>query len=259
MATWSFASGDLVFGHRSSYYSLVRYDPRRARAREKSKATIRRKDQHAADLSGYAGLLVSLASKAYEDLRNELVRDFSINQALAEPGSRRTDTTPGLIQVGKLRALLVIHRALRGKTAYRNSFSFQQLLQAVRDRPADLNDGDWGNYCDDTYEKETGTTWITREAARPAPRSVRLKLEAKQKEKEAFELEERTCGLCSRVMDSRRQLMSPHYYWGLGLQGRQICSDCYKQKAEEHDRARDETEAEAEEVESTTGHPARAD
>jgi hypothetical protein len=251
-----FASGDLVFGHRSSYYSLVRYDPRRARAREKSKATIRRKDQHTADLIGYAGLLVSLAREAYDELRCELVRDFSVHQALAATSSCEANSTPGLTQFGKLKALLIIHQSLKGKTAYRNSFSFQQLLQAVRDRPADLDDGAWGNYCDESYEKETKTTWITREAARPVPRSVRLKLEARQKAKDAAELEERTCGLCGRVMDTRHQLTLPHYYWGLGLGNRRMCSDCYKQKAEEHDRASDE--AEEEEVEPAAGHPASA-
>jgi hypothetical protein len=229
-----FASGDLVFGHRTSYYSLVRYDPRRARAREKGKATTRRKDQHAADLSGYANLLVSLAREAYDELRCELVRDFSVNQALTRTSSCEANSTPGLIQFGKLRALLIIHRALKGKTAYRSSFSFQQLLRAVRDRPADLNDGDWGNYCDESYEKETGTTWIVREAALPVPRSVRLKLEAKQKAQEEEERKARTCNLCGAVQGSPHDVYRPVYRWGLSC-STLLCKGCYDEKQAAYD------------------------
>lgn len=250
-----FDPGDLVFSRRSGHYSLVRYDPRRARAREKGRATIRRKDQHAADLAGYAGMLLRLASEAYSDLRGELVRDFSVNQALAEPGTCDAGTTLGRGQVGKLKALLVIHRALKGRSAYRGNFAFQRLLAAVRDRPKDLNDGDWGNYCDESYDTETGTTWIVREADRPVPKAVRLQLEARLRAKEAAELKARTCGLCNRVSDSAHQLMRPSYNWGLGYEIR-ICGDCYKQKAVEYVRGCDE--AEEEEVEPAAGHAAGA-
>lgn len=229
-------------GKPTSYYGIVKYNPGKARARQKARETIRRKEQHAADLSSYARTLTNRANAAFGALRDELTRDHGIDAALAEyKGHYNGDDCTRKHAIARLKALLVVHRALQGKAAYRQNKDFQAFLEAYRGRPEGLYDGDWGNYDWDT-EKERN--WVAVEAARPMPKAVRLRLDAEEDERRQEDLRLRTCTACGAVKDDTSEVSLPPYGAGMPRETR-LCHECYERKEAELAAA-----AEAQEVDA---------
>jgi hypothetical protein len=196
-----FDCSDLVIGKRDNWYSIVKYKPNKAAARRKTCDTIRKKEQHAADLVEAGRMLRACAAEAYESLCEDMTR-FEVGLVLHQIPQARSytysshsyddaDTKQG---VRYLRALLRIHAALLGKHAYRYNELWQGFLKAVRERPKKLEDDTWGNY------REV-REWLEAECKIRKPKPT-PKMIAAQKAAEARALQDRTCASCGTLEET---------------------------------------------------------
>jgi hypothetical protein len=225
-----FDDSDLVVAHRDARYSIVKYRPTKAAARRKTRTTVTRKDQHAADLASYALTLDSAAGTAYTALRGELDR-FGVAPVLVEGKDRYYRSYDSDSEDSKrrwarrVRALLPIHAALLGRHAYRHNDAWQAFLTAVRDRPPDLADDTWGNFHD-------VREWLAAECKlrKLAPTPTMLAAAAAAEEATLRAL---TCTGCGEVKDDRSELIRPPYAVAARFApGAMLCVGCYDDECE---------------------------
>jgi hypothetical protein len=225
----NFYGSDLVIGSRNSWYSVIKYRPGKAAARRKTRTTITAKDKHANDLLVAGRDLRAHASAAYIALRDDL-DEFNVGMVLEavvcpNHGYHRDsfdgDATKKIVRC--IKALLVIHGALRGKYNYRYNDIWQNFLTAVRARPADLDDDTWGNYGD-------VREWLAAECKIKKPKPTKKMIAAKAAA-EAAEIKARTCVGCDTVKKHAYDLYPPPQDRETGYsRDARICGDCWEAK-----------------------------
>jgi hypothetical protein len=201
-----FDGSDLVIGRRDSWYSIVKYLPAKASARRKGRDTVVKKEGRVSDLARQAAGLRVAAGKAYNALRGELEK-FGVGEIIIHGQTTSSSTHPpdpgdgSMASVRYIQALMPIYAALVGKRAYRHNPEWQAFLAAVRARPADLKDDDWGYYAN-------LREWLTAECLIRVPKLTR-KMIIDRAAAEKAELQARTCASCGNVEDDPRDLSGP--------------------------------------------------
>jgi hypothetical protein len=222
-----FDGSDLVIGKRNSYYGVIRYAPKKAHARRKSRDTIKAKAAQRIELSTYTNKVLDALAAAFNDLRITLL-DSGASHAIVPPIHRwyGGDTSNGGSLLEKLFGLVTIHQALRGKNAYRHVPAFQAALRVYRERPGELDEQELFVYGTATVQ------WFKAEAARPVPRPTKAMI--------AEDLRKRTCAGCGHVVQpgNETELCRSPTRFDMP-EGSRLCSDCYARKDDEL-RAREE-------------------
>jgi hypothetical protein len=220
-----FYSSDLVIGRRDNWYSIVKYRPTKAAARRKTKVTIKKNDDHATALLVAGRDLRVAAGQAHNSLRDEL-DSLGVNLVISRADSPKhgyyhstTYDEGSTSNVRDLRAMLVVHAALRGKHAYRYNAEWLNFLQLIKIRPKDLDDDKWGNYQD-------VKPWLEVECKRKLLKPTKIMTDAKEAAA-AAELKSRTCASCGAVKDYTYELFTPP-----GEQVPTLCENCWEAKFE---------------------------
>jgi hypothetical protein len=230
-----FYGSSLVIGRRDSWYSIVKYNPGKPGARRKTATTITKNAQHAADLITAGRDLRKAAAVTYESLCEEL-DEFDVRLALGhvtQPTNysyshNSYDDKETMAIVRQVKALLVIHAALRGKHAYRYNEPWQAFLEAVRKRPADLGDDTWGNYSD-VKEWLAAQCRLRRLPPTRAMLAARAVAEAEAARAAAADVAARTCARCGTVQEHRYDLQYPPALCEAKYApADRLCQDCWE-------------------------------